>query len=125
MIMLFDRLGRLLLALLFLAGAAQKGIDPAPAQALLADWGLPVWLIWPALVFNAVGALCLISGVWLGPVALALAGYCAVTSLFHFIPSDPWQMSILVKNLAIAGGLLCLAARAMSQTDARNGAPFS
>ncbi|HSF65174.1 MAG TPA: DoxX family protein, partial [Paracoccaceae bacterium] len=44
------------------------------------------------------------------PVALALAGYCAVTSLFHWIPGDPWQMSIFVKNWAIAGGCLILAA---------------
>ena len=42
-------------------------------------------------------------------VALSLAAYCAVTSVFHFIPGDPWQMSIFVKNWAIAGGCLALA----------------
>lgn len=43
------------------------------------------------------------------PVALALAAYCAITSLFHFIPADPWQMTIFVKNWAIAGGCLAMA----------------
>jgi len=49
------------------------------------------WPVWPALVFD-------------------LGAYCAVTSLFHYIPGDPWQMSIFVKNRAIAGGCLVLAA---------------
>jgi putative oxidoreductase len=44
------------------------------------------------------------------PLAFLLAGYCALTSLFHYIPSDGWQMSIFVKNWAIAGGCLALAA---------------
>ena len=39
---------------------------------------------------------------------LALAAYCGATSLFHYVPSDPWQMSIFVKNWAIAGGCLAL-----------------
>lgn len=29
---------------------------------------------------------------------------------FHFVPSDPWQMSIMIKNWAIAVGCLILAA---------------
>ena len=42
--------------------------------------------------------------------ALVAAGYCALTSLFHFLPQDGWQMSIFVKNWALAGGFLVLAA---------------
>ena len=52
----------------------------------------------------------LIAGLWTRPVAASLAAYCMVTSLFHFLPDDPWQMSIFVKNWAIAGGCLVLAA---------------
>ena len=73
--------------------------------------GLPVWLVWPATLFNAGAALALILGLWLRPVGYAAAFYCIVTSAFHFIPSDPWQMSIFVKNWAIAGGCLVLAAQ--------------
>lgn len=104
--------GRFLLAGLFLAGAAQKAINPDPVQTLLAGYGLPEWFVWPALVFNALAAGLLIWGRLLKPLGRALAVYCLGTSLFHFIPSDPWQMSILIKNWALAGGCLILSASA-------------
>ncbi|MGL5012015.1 MAG: DoxX family protein, partial [Paracoccaceae bacterium] len=79
-------------------------------EGLLAGMGLPEWLVWPALVFNLLAGIALIAGVQVRAVAAALAGYCMVTSVFHLIPDDPWQMSIFVKNWAIAGGCLVLAA---------------
>lgn len=103
-------IGRVLLALLFLAGAAQKALDPIAAQSLLTGLGLPAILVWPALLFNAVAGIALILGIAVRPVAYTLALYCVATSVFHLIPSDPWQMSIFVKNWAIAGGCLVLGA---------------
>ncbi len=103
-------IGRYLLALLFLAGALQKAIDPAPAGALLGGFGLPEWLVLPALAFNALAAGLLIAGRFLKPLGRALATYCLFTSAFHFVPDDPWQMSILIKNWAVAGGCLILSA---------------
>ncbi|MBA96437.1 DoxX family protein [Sulfitobacter sp.] len=105
-------LGRWLLASLFFAGFLQKLIDPSAAQALLASWYLPGALVWPAMVFNGVAAFMLVTGIWVAQVSFALALYCMFTSIFHLIPSDPWQMSIFVKNWAIAGGLLVLAGHA-------------
>ncbi len=105
-----DLTGRMLLAVLFAAGAVQKATDPGPAQGLLAGMGLPGWLVWPALGFNAALAVGLVFGPRVRLWALAGAGYCIVTSIFHFLPADGWQMSIFVKNWAIAGGLLVLAA---------------
>ncbi|MFN3662295.1 DoxX family protein [Yoonia sp.] len=100
---------RILIAALFLGGAVQKLISPVGASDLLAGFGLPVALIWLALAYNALAGLALVAGIWLRPVAVSLAIYCAGTSVFHFIPDDPWQMSIFVKNWAIAGGCLALA----------------
>lgn len=108
--------GRCLLAILFIAGAAQKASNPDTAQGLLADFGLPEWLVWPSLAFNAAAAGLLIAGKYLGPIGWALALYCLVTSVFHFVPSDPWQMSIFVKNWALAGGCLILSAASASRT---------
>jgi putative oxidoreductase len=102
--------GRVLIAALFVAGAVQKGISPGMVEGLLAAHGWYPWLVWPALGFNALAAAALILGVYVRPVALVLAVYCAVTSLFHYIPGDGWQMSIFIKNWAIAGGCLVLAA---------------
>ena len=102
--------GRVLIAMLFLGGAVQKAASPGDVMGLLAGRGLPEWLVWPALAFDAVAGLALVLGVGVRPMGYALAAYCAVTSVFHYIPSDPWQISIFVKNWAIAGGCLCLAA---------------
>ena len=103
------RLGaRWLIATLFAAGAAQKALDPSGAGVLLTDRGLPFALVWPALAFNAAAALALVAGWRTAEWALALAAYCAATSVFHLVPDDPWQMSIFVKNWAIAGGCLAL-----------------
>jgi putative oxidoreductase len=104
-----DLLGRVLLAGLFVAGAAQKFTDPAVVIGLLAGFDLPDWLVWPAAAFNAAGAVALITGWRRYETGLALAAYCVCTSFFHLIPGDPWQMSIFVKNWAIAGGLLVYA----------------
>ncbi len=102
--------GRVLIALLFLGGAVQKGTEPGAVEGLLAGFGMPEWLVWPALAFNLFAGLALVAGIWVRPVAVVLAAYCAFTSIFHYIPADPWQMTIFVKNWAIAGGCRVLAA---------------
>ncbi len=103
---------RWLIGALFAAGAVQKIVDPAGAGGLLTGLHLPSWLVWPAMAFNAGAAAALFLGWRVTPVALLLAAYCGATSVFHLIPSDPWQMSIFVKNWAIAGGCLALAVAA-------------
>lgn len=70
--------------------------------------GIPGFFVWSIAVMNAGAALALTHGIWVRPVALLLALYCGATSYFHWIPHDPWQMSIFVKNWAIAGGCLAL-----------------
>ena len=98
------RVGRILIALFFAAAAVQKLLNPDPAALLLAGFGMSAWMVWPAMVFNVCAAFCLVSGQHVVVVARSLAFYCGVTSLFHFVPTDPWQMSIFAKNWAIAGG---------------------
>lgn len=102
--------GRCLLALVLILGALQKLADPVPATTLLTDRGLPAILIWPALLFNGIAGLALVAGWHCRAFALLAAAYCATTSIFHFLPDDPWQMTIFVKNWSIAGGFLVLAA---------------
>jgi putative oxidoreductase len=103
--------GRVLIAFLFLGGAFQKLSDPGPVQGMIASLGLPVWLVWPAALFNLVAAVCLVFGPRVRWWALGLAAYCLFTSWFHWqLRADPWQVTIMVKNWAVAGGLCVLAA---------------
>ena len=102
-------MARLMIGLLFLGGAVQKLVSPVDAQALLEMRNLPAALIWPALAFNAAAGVMLIMGLQVRVVSMLLAAYCVLTSFFHLIPSDPWQMSIFFKNWSIAGGCLALA----------------
>ena len=104
---------RMLIGALLVAGALQKAVDPAPASALLALQGLPGALVWPALVYDALAGALLWAGFAVRPVTVSAAFYCGVTSLFHLAlfleAGDPWQVTIFVKNWAIAGGCLALA----------------
>jgi putative oxidoreductase len=103
--------GRILIALLFLGGAVQKFTAPGEVEAMIASVDLPIWLVWPVAVFNFVAALGLVLGPGVARWALVLAAYCIFTSYFHWqLRADPWQVTIVIKNWAIAGGLLILAA---------------
>ena len=106
----FSLIGRLLLSSLLLAGAVQKAFDPSGAGALLELAGLPLWLLWPSGIFTAIAGLGIALGIYTRPFAILAAGYCIVTSYFHFLLGDPWQMTIVFKNWTIAGGYLMLAA---------------
>ena len=103
------RTAAIICAALFVGGALQKAFDPQQVIGLLSGWHLPGLLVWPALAYNAAAGLALAFGVAVRPLALSLSLYCVVTSAFHFLPGDPWQMTIFVKNWAIAGGCLALA----------------
>lgn len=103
-------LGRLLLASLMLAGTVQKITDPSGAGALLTLAGLPLWLLWPAGIFTTIAGLGIALGIYTRPLAILAAGYCIITSYFHYLIGDPWQMTIVFKNWTIAGGYLVLAA---------------
>ena len=106
-------LARLLIGALLVGGAVQKTISPGDAGGLLTGLALPFALVWPALVYDALAGLALWLGIAVRPVAVSAAAYCALTSFFHLnvflTTGDPWQMTIFVKNWAIAGGCLALA----------------
>ncbi|MCG6111919.1 MAG: DoxX family protein [Paracoccus sp.] len=108
--------GRLLIAILFIGGAVQKLRDPAQVIAMIEGLGLPGALVWPVAAFNLIAGLCLILGPRVRAWALILALYCIGTSWFHWqLRADPWQVTIVVKNWAVAGGLLILAAQGPGQ----------
>jgi putative oxidoreductase len=110
--------GRALIALFFiLAGIAKLGDIPGNI-AFTASGGLPGWFVFPAIAFEIGAGLALLAGWQTRLAALGLAAFAVVAGvLYHYIPAqalEPAQAYIQTllfqKNLAIAGGLLVLAA---------------
>lgn len=109
---ILNLVGRILIAVLFLGGAWQKVSDPAPVMQMITSIGLPAGVIWPVAAFDLLAGLGLIFGPGVAVWAVLLAVYCIFTSWFHWqLRADPWQVTIMVKNWAIAGGLCILAAQ--------------
>lgn len=105
--------GRFLLAALFLLSGLGKIAAPAMTQGYIASAGLPAPLLGylVAIIVEVGGALLLVFGYQARAVALALAAFTFVAALaFHHDFSDQNQMIHFLKNIAIVGGLLQVAA---------------
>ena len=104
-------IARILIGILFLAAGAGKLGDVAGFTGYLTSGGLPAFLAWPSILFEIVLGLAIIAGYQVRVMALLGAGFCIVSAaLYHFAPADQMQMTMFLKNLAIAGGFLLLAA---------------
>lgn len=103
--------GRLMIALLFLVSGANKLMDLSGTDAMIQSVGLPGGLAVVVGLFEVVAGLMLVFGVATRLVAVVLAGFCLVSAFFfHNNFADPMQMAMMLKNIAIAGGLLGLTA---------------
>lgn len=106
-------IGRLLLAALFLgAGLSKLGAAEA-TTGYIAAVGLPLPSVAFALtlVIEIGGGLLLLVGYQARPVAALLALFSVVAAVFfHSNFADQNEMAHFMKNLAIAGGLLQVAA---------------
>ncbi|MDO8696859.1 MAG: DoxX family protein [Pseudomonas sp.] len=102
-------LARLLLAQIFLLAGLGKISGYAGAQGYMESMGVPGALLPLVILLEVGGSLALILGFMTRWAALALAGFCVAAALiFHLQPNDQMQMIMLMKNLAMAGGLLLL-----------------
>jgi putative oxidoreductase len=104
-------LGRLLIALLFVVSGLNKLFDVPGTESMIVSAGLPGGFAAMVGVFELVAGLALIFGAMTRLVSVVLAVFCLATAFFfHNDFMDPTQAAMLLKNLAIAGGLLCLCA---------------
>ena len=105
--------GRLLLAAIFLISGVGKLLDPAGTIGYIGAVGLPLpelgYLL--AVVVEIGGGLLLIAGYRTRLVAVSLAVFTVAAAIFfHNQFADQNQLIHFLKNLAIAGGLLQVAA---------------
>lgn len=106
-------IGRLLMAVIFVFSAVGKMGAPAMTKGYIAAMGLPFpdLLFVLSIVVELGGGLLLAFGFGTRITALGLAAFSIVTGLvFHHAISDQNEMFHLLKNLAMAGGLLQVAA---------------
>lgn len=103
--------GRLLMGQIFLfAGISKIGAYSATQQWMEAT-GVPGLLLPAVILLEVGGALALIFGLQTRRVAWGLAGFSIMAAgLFHNNLADQMQSIMFMKNLAMAGGLLFIAA---------------
>lgn len=100
---------RVLLSFEFIFFGVMKLLNSDNMQAYMESRGVPGILIWPVILLQIGAGLCVLFGYRTRPAALTLAGFCVVaTTLFHFDFSDLGEVSDFTKDLATAGGFLCL-----------------
>jgi putative oxidoreductase len=101
---------RVLLAVLFILAGLGKLSDVGGFAGYMASGGVPAFLAWPVVLFEILGGLAILAGFQTRIVALALAAFCVLSGvLYHLDPADQMQMTMLLKNLGLAGGFLLLA----------------
>jgi len=104
--------GRILLAQMFLMAGLSKIGAYAGTQGYMESMGVPGALLPLVIALEVGGALALILGWQTRLTALALAGFSLVAAvIFHANLGDQMQMILFMKNFAIAGGLLVVAAQ--------------
>lgn len=105
--------GRILIAAIFVLSGIAKLSDPAGTAAYVASVGLPAPALaaWGAALLELVGGIALVVGFRTRLVAIALAAFSVVAAvIFHSALGDQNQFIHFFKNVAMAGGLLQVAA---------------
>jgi putative oxidoreductase len=105
--------GRCLLASLFILAGAAKIAGPQPFLDHMAAHHIPGVLL-PLVIALELGAGAALLIGWQMPFAAgALATFCVATALgFHLDLADKAERTLFIKDLAIAGALMVIAASA-------------
>ncbi len=103
--------GRILLAHIFLLAGLNKITGYSGTQGYMEAMGVPGMLLPLVILLEIGGAVALIVGWQTRWAAYALALFSIVAAvIFHSNLADEIQMILFMKNWALAGGLLVLAA---------------
>lgn len=104
-------IGRLLLAAIFIfAGYGKLGAFEG-TQAYMAGQGIPGALLPLVILLELGGGIAIVLGLFTRITAFALACFCIASALvFHGNAADQTESIMFLKNLAMAGGFLILAA---------------
>tara|TARA_Y100001935_G_C17221462_1_gene465518 strand:+ start:153 stop:539 length:387 start_codon:yes stop_codon:yes gene_type:complete len=106
-----DLIGRVFISALFLISAFNKIFNLEGSMSWMEGFGLPGFLIYPAIVIEIVLPVLVIVGYQARIAAGILASFCLVTAfIFHFDFSNQMQLVSFLKNIGLAGGFLFIVA---------------
>jgi len=106
-------IGRVLLSIIFIVAGFGKLGSVAGTAGYMASMGIPLpgITVWLVIALELLGGIAILLGFFTRYTAWALAAFCIASGyLGHFQPEDQMQMTSFMKNLAMAGGFLALAA---------------
>ena len=108
---LIDLLGRILISALFLISAYGKIFSIDGSMSWMEGFGVPGFLLYPAIALEIVLPLLIIIGYKARVAASLLALFCLSTAfIFHLNFADPMQKISFLKNIGLAGGFLFIVA---------------
>ncbi|WP_028916611.1 DoxX family protein [Pseudoxanthomonas sp. J35] len=108
---LYALLGRIGLSLIFIVSGWGKLAAYAGTQQYMENMGVPGALLPLVIALEIGGGLAVLAGIFTRSASLALGAFSLATGLlFHTHFADPNQFIHLMKNVALAGGFLMLAA---------------
>ena len=108
---LIDFFGRIFLSAIFFMAGINKIQNYAGTQGYMEQHGVPGILLPLVLAAEILLPIMLVVGWQTRLAALGLALFTLISGgIFHFVPDDQTQMIMLMKNIAIAGGLFVVVA---------------
>ena len=108
---LFDLIGRVFISLIFLLSGYNKIFDYGDTSIWMESFGIPGFLLWPAIILEIILPILIIIGYRTQISAVLLATFCIATAMiFHFDFANQMQTIAFLKNLGLAGGFLFIAA---------------
>ena len=108
---ILDLLGRILISTIFLLNGVFKISNYDGTVGWIESFGMPGILIIPAIILEVIGPILIIIGYKAKIAAGFLSLFCILTAIMvHNDLSNQRQFTSFLKNIAIAGGFLFIAA---------------
>ena len=108
---ILDLLGRTFISSVFLLSGYNKIFNFENTADWMSGFGLPGFLLWPAILLEIILPIFIIVGFKTKISAFLLALFCISTGLiFHLDFSNQMQTIALLKNFGLAGGFFFIVA---------------